>query len=162
MKNLIGNRFGKLVVIARDMSDRHGKARWLCLCDCGNRKIAIGQHLKNGRTRSCGCIKLIHGKTGSPEWNSWQNMKDRCTNPHYVGFGRYGGRGITFCDRWKNFTAFLSDMGPRLPGTSLDRVNVDGNYEPSNCRWATAREQSLNRRSPIEQEPTNWMLSFGT
>jgi hypothetical protein len=89
----------------------------------------------------------VHGMSGTPTWNSWQAMIQRCTNPARDNFAYYGGRGIKFDDRWRDFTAFLHDMGERPEGTTLDRVDNDGDYTPDNCRWATMKAQSNNRRA---------------
>lgn len=146
---LAGRRFGKLLVVER--ADREGKkrARWLCRCDCGNETKPTATDLNTGETRSCGCLRRetmqTHGRHATREYTSWESMIQRCENPSCKEFGAYGGRGISICVRWRrSFVDFLSDMGPRPPGTSIDRVNNNGNYEPGNCRWATKREQQRN------------------
>jgi hypothetical protein len=143
-----GRRFGRLVLVEQT------KRRCTCICDCGQRTIVDSGNLTSGNTRSCGCLRHEHPgakpKHGhghrTPTYSSWQSMLDRCTNPNHVYFRLYGGRGITVCDRWRSFENFLADMGLRPEGRSLDRVDPDGIYEPTNCRWATAVEQRRNRR----------------
>jgi hypothetical protein len=150
-------RFGRLVAQWPAGRGPSYKVHWLCLCDCGNLKVVAIVNLLHS-TRSCGCISkekptnLKHGhsrKRGNTrEYTSWLSMRSRC---YYVGdkeYLRYGGVGITVCDRWKNsFPNFLSDMGPRPLGKTLDRFpDKNGNYEPGNCRWATPQEQSANMR----------------
>ena len=136
---------------------------WNCRCDCGVDVVVLAENLRAGLSKSCGCyraeflrsVSVRHGHTlggrNSPERQSWRGMKDRCTNPNHMGYRRYGGRGITVCERWLNsFENFYADMGLRPPGTSLDRwPDPDGNYEPGNCRWATAQEQQAVRRPPL-------------
>lgn len=155
--DISGRRFGRLTVI-RFSRLKGGRQTWICLCDCGVQKEIIGRYLKSGRSTSCGCYRqelatknaTIHGYTGTREFASWTSAIDRCTNPNSPKFKHYGGRGITMCQRWReSFTAFISDMGPRPPKMSLDRINNDGNYEPGNCRWATQSQQCKNRRKPI-------------
>ena len=158
--DLIGQRFGRLIVISKaPVQDRNGKkiAFWNCKCDCG-KEISTQTHClrrKKFPTKSCGCYKndLViarnykHGYSGTSEYNIWCTMKERCFNPKYADYPDYGGRGITVCDRWKNsFEYFLEDMGLKPDGKSLDRLNNNGNYEKSNCRWASSNEQALNRR----------------
>lgn len=154
-----GTRFGRLSVQSLFIRIG-GRNHWNCLCDCGNQKVVDEYSLKNGVTRSCGCfateskrsrfITHGHSKKGSTSttYNSWAGMIQRTTNPKYRYYYNYGGRGISVCDRWKNsFESFLKDMGECPPNKSLDRYpNNDGNYEPGNCRWATRKEQSDNRR----------------
>lgn len=160
--NLIGKRFGRLVVIEETMERRVWNLReWTCLCDCGKIKSIITISLTRGATTSCGCYhserlkkdKTTHGhaKDGkrSLEYRVWAGMKSRCYNPKVKCFHNYGGRGIKVCDRWLNsFENFLEDMGER-PSVlhSLDRFpDENGNYEPSNCRWATIAEQARGKR----------------
>ena len=147
-----GNRHGRLSVTARADSTKRG-AQWSCVCDCGNRVDVSGSQLRNGKTRSCGCLardlNTKHGESSrrTPEYSTWHAMLKRCTNPNATGYDNYGGRGIAVCDRWRRYENFLADMGRRPLGTSIDRRDNDGNYEPGNCRWATAIEQSRNMRS---------------
>ena len=159
--NLVGQKFGRLTVVDRAENDKHKKPMWLCLCDCGNTKIVKGEKLKRKDggeslpTRSCGCYRkevtsarsATHRLRGAPEYSVWSGMKARCTNPKEQNFEFYGGRGITFCERWSSFKSFYDDMGQRpTPKHSIDRVDVNGSYEPDNCRWATQKEQSENKR----------------
>lgn len=160
--NITGQRFGRLVVVARAGS-RGDRAAWACRCDCGSETSVTGVNLRSGSTHSCGCLNRQrasermtarltrhgHAPAGKPSgtYNSWTTMRARCTRPSITHFKDYGGRGITVCDRWLNsFDNFLADMGERPPGLTLERNDNDGNYELSNCRWATRSEQQLNRR----------------
>lgn len=157
--DLIGKTFGRLKVAARTQSDVHGKARWSCVCECGQSTITQSGQLTSGKTRSCGCLqreaaaastsaRSTHRLTGTPEHIAWVNMRNRCTNKNHDAFKNYGGRGIAVCDRWQSFEAFLEDVGKRpSPSHSLDRYpDNDGNYEPGNVRWATVLEQRHNQR----------------
>lgn len=158
--DLTGSRFGRLVVLERDGSLR-GEAAWLCQCDCGRQKTTRGFSLRNGDTTSCGCVQRertsaankVHGRRqyvpGTPKtYASWVAMRRRCTEPGNNRYHMYGGRGITVCERWANsFENFLADMGERPDGMTLDRIDVNGNYEQANCKWSTATEQARNRRT---------------
>lgn len=128
---------------------------WLCLCSCGNLTITRLANIKNGHAKSCGCLRLRsitkhgHSKRGSgrtSEYITWCCMIQRCTDPQSDNWHLYGGRGVRICRRWRDFNKFLSDMGKRPKGKTLDRMNTNGNYEPKNCRWATPKEQAQNRR----------------
>jgi hypothetical protein len=152
--NLTGRRFGRLKVIrpirnARaDSTGERSRIYSVCLCDCGVTISVRNDHLLSRNTISCGCSRVIHGATGTPTYNTWSNMQNRATSRNHIAFHNYGGRGIRICKRWQRFENFLADMGPRPPGHSIDRFpDVNGNYEPGNCRWATMSQQQNNRRN---------------
>lgn len=153
---LAGRRFGKLVVSAEAGRDKHGATMWLCRCECGNEPTVRGAGLAAGTTRSCGCGVVeaaskprTHGATGTPLYLRWRAMLERTGNPKNDEYANYGGRGIAVCARWReSFENFRDDMGPGFATSlELDREDVNGNYEPGNCRWATREVQQRNRRN---------------
>ena len=153
--DLTGRRFGRLVVVA--LASR-GPTKWLCKCDCGREHTTRSSNLLRGGSESCGCLRSelasarlsaqakTHGLSRTPEYSAWRSMMSRCYNPKDAAYPRYGGRGIKVCKRWHKLENFLADMDERPPGLSLDRLDNDGNYEPTNCEWRTDEEQQNNRR----------------
>ena len=155
-KNLIGEKFGRLTIIRFLGKDSNKHFIWLCRCDCGVEKTIIGQLLRNGKTKSCGCLRselsaiksTTHGQSKTNEYKAWKKMIGRCfckTDKHYKD---YGGRGISVCDRWRDsYMNFISDMGQKpSPKHSVGRINNEGDYCPENCRWENQFQQMSNTR----------------
>lgn len=155
--------FGKWTVL--DRTDKPTTTtvrgtRWLCRCECGTEKVVNGRSLRDGTSRSCGCGQrgvrdsslgeMEPGASRNKLYYRWRNMLYRCYREGSPSYPNYGGRGIGVCDRWHVFDNFFEDMGEPPPGKSLDRIDVDGDYCPENCRWATVSEQNFNRRPGLK------------
>lgn len=148
--------FGRLTVIERGPNNKHGHVQWLCECICGTRKLIPANHLTSGNSQSCGCLQrelsiqrfTTHGRRHTAEYTIWHHMKRRCLDPKNKAYARYGGRGITICERWLEFAYFYEDMGPRPSAKhSIERRNNNLGYSPNNCYWATPTEQGRNKRN---------------
>lgn len=163
--NLIGNRYGRLLIKDYAGKNSQKKTQWLCICDCGVEKIISSADIKAEKIVSCGCHKnesaskrfSTHKLCKSSEYSSWAAMINRCTNKKLRDYKNYGGRGIVVCDRWRDsFEDFLLDMGNKPSQKhSIDRIDVNGNYQKSNCRWADDFQQARNARSNIVIEFNN-------
>lgn len=152
--DLTGHRFGRLVAVKRMVHPSYKRRTivWNCQCDCGSTTFVTAGNLRSGMSKSCGCGRevchRVHGKSKTVEYHAWRAMRDRCYNASDKRYKDYGARGISVNPEWRpDFRNFLRDMGPRPPGTSLDRVDNNGDYCKWNCRWATAKEQARNTRS---------------
>ena len=159
-QNLTVQKFGKLTVIKRVENDKHYHKKWLCKCDCGNYKEVLQSCLLSGSTKSCGCLRLEinktlkrnkkHGLSNTRLHKTWRGILDRITNPKNKQYSYYGGRGISICDEWKNdFKAFYdwAMSNGYADNLTIDRIDNNGNYEPSNCRWATYKIQNRNKNN---------------
>lgn len=166
--DLTGDVYARLTVIGlHPEKTAAGRHQWRCRCECGKRIVALSNNLRRGNTQSCGCLQkeaiaeiavrtnTTHGhasKGRTPEYQSYRSMIERCSNEAAINYENYGGRGIAVCKRWlgeNGFANFLADLGPRPAGTSLERKRVNGNYTPTNTRWATCKEQANNRRDNV-------------
>lgn len=164
-ENLTGRKFGRLLVIQLLASGRHGTL-WKCRCSCGKSKDVYASALRTGRTVSCGCYhdecsrnRTTHGESGTTkrtaEYRTWYAMKQRCLNSNTKQYKDYGGRGITVCARWMWFEDFLTDMGRKpTPAHTIERINNELSYFKKNCKWATRKEQSANRRVSKREDHT--------
>lgn len=167
-EDLAGKRFGRLTALRQVKSDKSGRARWECQCDCGNTTIAAASRLKNGLSNSCGCLRIDKVKTANvthgitcqkkdkpriPKiYQTWANIKTRCTNPKTPYFDSYGGRGIKVCEEWMNdFQAFYdwAMSNGYKEGLQIDRIDNDGDYTPENCRWVTKTINANNKRNNL-------------
>jgi hypothetical protein len=175
---MVGRRFGRLLAVGIDRVE--GTHRWLlCACDCGNEIVAQASNLCSGQTRSCGCLNSERRRDSSTKvhkhdmcdtrvYRIWCGMRQRCQNPNSPVWEYYGGRGINVCDRWDRFENFLADMGNPANNLTIERIDVNGNYEPSNCRWATYIEQGKNKRNNVilefdgrRQTVSDWARELG-
>lgn len=150
----VGTKISRWTIL-EELAPRNERRRWLAKCDCGTIKEVRNEQLRNGTSRSCGCLarderiarQTIHGASRTPEYSSWKGARARCEDPEHHNFPYYGGRGIRFSPEWNNFNVFLADVGPRpTKSHTLDRIDVDGDYTRGNCRWATPKEQAANKR----------------
>lgn len=163
--NLVGQRFGRLIVVSSAEKSSTGRAHWNCMCDCGNTKTTSRGELRSGSCMSCGCLRkdmlsemrFKHGESKSKEYCTWSHVRQKCSNPNNPKFYRYGARGIKVCERWDTaeggYKNFLADMGKApSPEYTIERVDNDGNYCPENCIWATRNVQAMNTHRSLKFE----------
>lgn len=158
VKNILGQKFHRLTAIEYIKNPKQQGALWKFRCDCGVEKVIKGQGVRLGLVKSCGCLNmelaktryLTHGESEHPLYKIWQGMIERCYSEKCKNYKDYGGRGITVCDEWRKSPSNIAkDMGERPKNCSIDRIDVNGNYEPSNCRWATPMVQGSNKRNNV-------------
>lgn len=172
--DLTGQKFNKLLVLERMPNTSNGQTVWKCQCDCGTITIVRGSNLKSGVVKSCGCLHIGHptasNESKTPLYRCWCSIMARCNNPNHKAYKDYGGRGIKVCDEWHDYLTFKQWVldTKKEEGLTIDRIDVDGDYCPQNCRWATMKEQSRNRRSNIlieyngkKQILTDWCNELG-
>lgn len=150
-EEMIGKKFNHLLVLSLSGSINQ-RLYYKCLCDCGNEKIILGTSMRLKKSQSCGCLRIQritkHNLLNSPEYKSWQGMRQRCENPNSDSFKNYGARGICVCKKWRTFNNFYLDMGRKpSPEYTIERLNNDGNYSKNNCVWATKKQQGRNKRN---------------
>lgn len=158
--DMSGKKIGMLTVFYEHSKTKSGDIKWFCKCDCGKITVVVGSNLRNGHTKSCGCLvgstggRTRHGKSNSRLYEVWHGMKKRCYCKTSSSYEYYGGRGITVCDEWQKFTPFYEwavangyDEKAEYGKCTLDRIKVNGNYCPDNCRWVSMAEQNKNKRS---------------
>ena len=151
-----GNRYGLFTVVGRGENAKNGQARWICRCDCGQERLVAGNALRAGKALSCGCrhklgLHRTHSMSGTRLYTIWVNMKSRCLKPNASGYSAYGGRGISVCDEWLSFEGFMEWAMSHgyNDNLTIERIDVDGNYCPSNCKWITSHEQAGNRQDSV-------------
>jgi hypothetical protein len=177
--DLTNEQFGRLTADSFAGNSKSGHAMWHCTCECGNKKVVRSSALRKLEVRSCGCLhkesarktslKYIrkHGHNGNirtKTYNTWRGMKERCDNPKAIRYKDYGGRGISYCERWEDFMNFLEDMGERPEGLAIDRIDNDGGYSKENCKWSTYSENCKNKERKnvcIESGLTNLTEDIG-
>lgn len=155
MLDLTNQEFGRLIALEPLDSKLNKKTKWRCICQCREIREVTAAYLKSGATKSCGCLrrdlaaKNKHGMRNTPTHNAWRGMIDRCRRKKATNYKYYGARGIRVCDRWLKFSNFYADMGERPKGTTIERKDVNGNYEPGNCIWLDSKLQAQNTRRNI-------------
>lgn len=169
-ESFIGTKWGLLTVIAKSNKRTSTYVLYECECDCGGKKLSTMTRLKSGRNISCGCKRFsglknaidaskTHEMSKTATYKTWQSMRQRCENPNSDQYPNYGGRGLSVCSRWSKFENFLEDMGERPKGKTIDRINSNDGYHPANCRWASNKTQSNNRRNSVKVKVFDEWLS---